>query len=509
MKNEMKKIFLLLGWPLLAIGLAAKTMVLPLAVDTQNHASFQWLGKAVSFYLIAGLSQNSLPVSDEEEVQHVLNRNLIRFPFAFTKATAMVLAREGQAERLLWGKIYYSDKKSSQIQVQLFLIDFNGQTQKQLPLSKGSLHDIYRIQADVLKSAVKALGGGPQETVLPQLNLTLPEYEKFIKSLLLGDADKKLELLLPPSGKDSRSDFVNFELAKIYLAKRDLGKCASHLQQVTATLYFKDKKDFLLALVDFFNGDADMALNRFIKLQRQNAYPVATHNNLGVIYLGKKDFSTADKCLRYALYLKKDPEIYFNLIHLLQAMDRNESARQELPRALQRFPDHEKLLKQFSFFLAAAENRDVLSQAFRNVVPLAPAEEKVLPGDPLLMNPFQLKSSPEEAVPNNLFYIEARNLFLENDFDGAMQKVEEAMEGNPFQPENHHLLALLFLQKKQYAQAETYAQSALFLEETLDNYLLLIKIYQAEKEKEKFRQVLGLARQRFPQSPELLQLGGR
>ncbi|MBN2345286.1 MAG: hypothetical protein JXO51_02775, partial [Candidatus Aminicenantes bacterium] len=45
-----------------AAGLAARTMVMPLAVDTQNHASLQWLGKAISFYLAAGLAHNQLPV---------------------------------------------------------------------------------------------------------------------------------------------------------------------------------------------------------------------------------------------------------------------------------------------------------------------------------------------------------------------------------------------------------------------------------------------------------------
>ena len=505
----MKKTTLLIVWLLAALGLAGKTLVLPLAVDTKNLASFQWLGKAISFYLIAGLSRNSLPVGDEEEVQHILNRNLIRFPFDITKATAMVLAAESGADRLLWGKILYSDKKSLQLQVQLFLIDIKSQTQVLLPLATGKLNDIYRIQAEALKTVAKAVGGGTAETVLPQLNLSLPEYEKFIKSLLLGDPDKKLELLLPAAGKDSHSDYVNFELAKIFLEKRDLEKCEAHLNLLADTLPFKDKKDFLLAMVNFFNGDADTALNRFIQLQRRNAYPVQTHNNLGVIYLGKGDFPMAEKCLRYALYLKKDPEIYFNLVLLLQAMERKELALRELPLALQLFPDDERLRKLFSFFLAAAENRVALGQAFRNYVPLSLTEENVPPGGPLLMNPFQVRLLSEAAVPGNLFYIEARNLFLEGDFDGSMQKVEEAMEGNPFQPENHHLLALLFMQKKQYAQAEIYAQSALFLEGTPDNYLLQIKIYQAEKEKDKFRKVLALALQKFPQNQELLRLSGR
>jgi len=351
----MKKLIQSLTWLLATGALAARTMVLPLAVDTQNHASFQWLGKAISFYLIAGLNQNALPVSDEEEVQLLLNRNLIRFPFAITKATAISLAKDSQADHLLWGKILYSDKKSSQIQVQLFLIDIKEQSQKILPLTKGSIVDIYRLQAEALRSVIKALAGGPRETVLPQLNLSLPEYEKFVKSLLLADTDKKMELLLPGSGKDSPSDFVNFELAKVFLERQDLPKCQFHLGRVAETPHFKDKKDFLQALVDFFNGETDLALNRFIKLQQQNAYPVTTHNNLGVIYLGKRDFVTAEKCLRYALYLKQDPEIYFNLILLLQAMESGALQLQELPRALRHFPDDEKLLKLFSFFLAASE----------------------------------------------------------------------------------------------------------------------------------------------------------
>ena len=90
-----------------------------------------------------------------------------------------------------------------------------------------------------------------------------------------------------------------------------------------------------------------------------------------------------------------------------------------------------------------------------------------------------------------------------------MQKAEEAMEVNPFLNENHHLLALLYLQKQNYSQAEIYAQSALFLKENLDNFLLQIKIYQAWKDREKFRETLALALQKFPQSPELLELKGR
>jgi hypothetical protein len=80
------------------------------------------------------------------------------------------------------------------------------------------------------------------------------------------------------------------------------------------------------------------------------------------------------------------------------------------------------------------------------------------------------------------------------------------MEGNPFQAENHHLLALLALQKRNVVQADLFAQSALFLAETIDNYLLQLKVHQAEKDREKLRATLARALQKFPRSPELLEL---
>ena len=58
------------------------------------------------------------------------------------------------------------------------------------------------------------------------------------------------------------------------------------------------------------------------RLQRRNVYPVPTHNNLGVIYLNRGDFDLAEKCLRYALFLQKDPRIQANLVLLLRAMGR-------------------------------------------------------------------------------------------------------------------------------------------------------------------------------------------
>jgi len=494
---------------LLAVSLGAKTLVLPLAVDTQSHASHQWLGKAVSYFLIAGLGHNALPVSEEEEVQALLNRNLVRFPFAITKASAMVLAAESGAEKLVWGRILYSDKRSAPMQVQLFLIDIKELRQRPLPLVKGNFAELFKLQEELLRHVVGAIAPGSREIVMPQLNMALPEYEKFIKSLLLGDPGKKLELLLPAPGAASRSDFVHFELAKACLEKRDPAGCREHLERVTDSPFFKDRKDFLLALADYYAGDAESALNRFIRLQQRNVFPVPTHNNLGAIYLARGEFLLAEKCLRYALYLRRGPGILANLVLLLQAMGRGGEAQQELTGALRRFPEDDRLRGLFAASVAAADNREALGQAFRDFVALPLPGENVAVVEARLMDPLGEGATAGSEAPANLAYIEARNLFLENELEAAAQKAEEAMEGNPFEPDNHHLLALLFLQKQQVVQADLHAQSALFLAETLDNYLLQLKIQQAGMDREKFRKTLALALQKFPQNPELLKLGGR
>ncbi len=506
----MKKPFVLLVALFMSAGLSARTLVLPLAVDTQNHASYQWLGKAVSFYLITGLEQNALPVSEETEVQALLNRHLVRFPFDITKATALFLARESGAGRLIWGKVLHSDKKSAPLQVQLFLFDVREPRQEPLPLVRGSYLEMFKLQEELLRHVVRAVAPGQREIVMPQLRMALPEYERFIKSLLLGDSNKKLELLLAAPGAASRSDFVHLELAKAFLEKRDPAACRAHLQRLDDSPFFRDRREFLLALADHQAGDGDAALNRFIRLQQRNAFPVPTHNNLGAIYLARRDFDLAEKCLRYALYLRRDPGIMANLVLLLRAMGRDGAAQQELAAALRRFPEDGRLLKLFAASLAGAENREVLGQAFRDFVALPLPGESMPPDEMLFMGPAAggaTAGAGDDAAANPP-YIEARNLFLENDFEGAAQKAEEAMEGNPFQAENHHLLALLALRKQQVAQADLFAQSALFLAETLDNYLLQLKVHQAGKDREKLRATLARALEKFPRSPELLELAG-
>jgi Flp pilus assembly protein TadD len=493
----------------LAAPALAGTLVLPPVVDARDHASHQWLGKAVSFFLSAGLEHNGLPVIPEEEGQALLNRNLVRFPFDITKATAMALAAESGAGTLIWGRVLSGEKRSAPLQLQLFVIDLGAARQRPLPPVKGSFAELFRLQEELLRQLVRAVAPGRQDAIMPQLNMTLPEYERFVKSLLLGDAGKRLELLQPAAGPARRSDFVQYARARASLDAGDPAACLAHLELVSDSPFFRDRREFLAARAEQRAGDGDAALNRFIRLQQRNAFPVATHNDLGALYLLRGDLPLAEKCLRYALYLRRDPGILANLVLLLRAMGRPAAARQELVEALRRFPEDDRLRRLFVGSLAAAENREALGQAFREFVDLPLPGESAPAVEAQFMDSAAGGPVGSDEAPANLAYIEARNLFLESDLEGAAQKAEEALEANPFQAENHHLLALLALQRQEVAEADLFAQSALFLAETLDNFLLQLKVHQAAREREKFRATLERALMKFPQSRELIELGAR
>jgi tetratricopeptide (TPR) repeat protein len=470
--------------------LLPKTLVLPFQVDTQNHASYQWLGKAVSFYLISGLSLNLLDVTTEEETQFLLKQDLVLFPFGITKATAITLARQNQADRLLWGKILNNaGDATGSVTIKMFLIDIAGQSQIYLPLIKGDSKDLFLIQNELLRHAAKALGKKESEIEYPDPGLPPVDYEKFIKSLLLSDGEKKIEWLLPLTQRNERSDFVNWEMAKALFDKSDYAHTDIYLKKISESRLFGDRRNFLLALNDSYAGKPDLALERFLELRGKKVFDAETENNLGVLYLQKKNFPEAEACLDRALRLRKNPGISFNYIQLLVLMGKDRQADAQLTQALFQFPDDRHLLQSLFLLISRHPDKELLFQVFRTHTPIALVSEEELKLEPVMQNPFGIRhpdAPPQDAKP---FFTEARSMFLEDDVNGAQEKIEQAMEINPFMAENHQLLSMIYLKKGELPKAEAYGLSSLFLKESADVYQLLVKIYQASNEPEKIRKI--------------------
>lgn len=470
--------------------LLPKTLILPFQVDNQNHASYQWLGKAVSVYLISGFSLNLLDVTTEEETQFLLKQDLVLFPFGITKATAITLARRNQADHLLWGKILNNaGDATGSVTIKMFLIDVAAQSQRYLPLIKGDSKDLFLIQNELLRQAAKALGKKDGEIEYPALGLPPADYERFIKSLLLNDGEKKMEWLLPLTQRDERSDFVNWEMAKTLLDKGDFVRTDTFLRKISENRPFGDRKNFLLALNDFYKGQPDLAMERFSELRKKNVFEMETENNLGVLYLQKKSFPEAASSLERALRLRKNPDIRFNYIQLLVLMGNDRQAAGQLTQALLQSPDDRHLLQLLVSLISRHPDKEALFQVFRTHAPIALLSEEELKIDPVMQNPFGIKHPDPLLQDAKPFFTEARSMFLEDDINGAQEKIEQVMEINPFMAESHQLLSMIYLKKGELPKAEAYGLSSLFLKESADIYQLLVKIYQAANEPEKIRKI--------------------
>ncbi|MGD2089999.1 MAG: hypothetical protein PVH61_27730 [Candidatus Aminicenantes bacterium] len=201
-------------------------LVLPFKVTPTQEKAHQWLGRAVSYYVTAGLQHNALPVLPDQYAVSILEMNHMMFPYHITKASVIRLARENELDRVIWGEIILAGDTGtgtdqSTLQLRSFIIDPVDFSQQYLPLINGNINELYKIKNELLTAIVKTLNPGEQEVDrihYPRFNLNHRGYELFIKSLLIKEPWKRLQLLkrAQKANRGKKSPILNFELAKLY-----------------------------------------------------------------------------------------------------------------------------------------------------------------------------------------------------------------------------------------------------------------------------------------------------
>jgi hypothetical protein len=201
-------------------------LVLPFKVSPLQEKAHQWLGRAVSYYITSGLERNALPVLSDQHAVSILEMNHIMLPYNITKASVIRLARENQLGRIVWGEIILGDETNnvtgkSPIRLRSFIIDTDDLSQQYLPQITGNINDLFKIENELLTSIVKKLNPGEQEVksiYYPRFYLNYRGYELFVKSLLIKDPLKRIQLLEKAriDNKEKNSSILNLELAKLY-----------------------------------------------------------------------------------------------------------------------------------------------------------------------------------------------------------------------------------------------------------------------------------------------------
>jgi hypothetical protein len=169
-------------------------LVMPFKITDNGEKAHLWLGRAVSYYLAAGLERNGFRVLNDDDTAELLDANAILFPYSVTKATVMKLASGKGCNIVVWGEIGPDPEDDGLLHIRSFAIDLNRYTQDRLPVLKGRVNQLYTIMAELLKAVVKDISPGRIETGdfhLPDIRMNLHNYEKHIKKLVMEERSQQ------------------------------------------------------------------------------------------------------------------------------------------------------------------------------------------------------------------------------------------------------------------------------------------------------------------------------
>jgi tetratricopeptide (TPR) repeat protein len=464
----MKRHLLILVFVFLFLGMVTpsrcegRVLILPFQVMSPGKKDHLWLGRAISYYLTKGLEFNSIDAIPDNRVHSLLNSYNISFPYQISKASGIKLSVLAGADTIIWGEVLWPEKpESEQIQVRGYIIDLNRQSQKYLPLIKFNVKDLYAFQREMLAMALNYFQKPRAD--YPELNLDLHSYETFIKSLLLTDPHKKIQLLESAFPGGSGAELIKLELAKFYLSTGDLEKAGHDFEDLPESGFLKTERQFLSALINLGRGNREDARVIFSDLLDQKQFISESSNNLGVMRFQDHDLDQAEKFFARSLQENRDPDVYGNYVNSLIKSAQEKKAIATVNTALSSFPDDENLIKLFSFFMARDPNRDRLIPVFRKYIPEMYLPEQRLPDIPTHMkNPFEIQ------VMENFSYLsdvdKTLKLIQEGNRIEALKNCDRLMEINPFIPRLHRMLQEIYRQQKNLKQAKLYSLSASYLE---------------------------------------------
>jgi Tfp pilus assembly protein PilF len=445
---------------ILATGLWAKVMVFPFQVDSLKKMNHQWLGMAISYYLARGLELNAIEAVSDSTIHSTLNTYNIKFPFQISKAGCIKLAVLAGAKQMVWGEVTASeDPQTHNVQIQTTILEPETYSQRYLPLIKFHLKDFHKVKRELLNLILNYFK--IESAVYPELNLDHHHYETFIKSFLISDLQKRIPVLVKLSEEQPASDFLNIEIAKVYSVLGQSGLSQQYLKKISARNQFRPAIQFLEAMHLMEIRQTDPATKILQQLKKENYYSAETLNNLGVITAEKKLYSQAADHFHQSLQVKKDPRVYANYVQCLIARDDKDLALENLKIALFYFPDDEKLITLFSFFLSREKESESLLNVFSQFIPNLTA----VPEAP--DSPFQLKNPFELQTYDNLYYLidfdQIVKTYKTGDTASTIKKIGNLMEMNPFIPGLHRFLAEIYEKQGNPSQSRLYLRSAAFL----------------------------------------------
>jgi putative PEP-CTERM system TPR-repeat lipoprotein len=382
-----------------------------------------------------------------------------------------------------------------------------------LPATQMALGNLYWISND-LERADAAFKAGAE--LSPQRSPRRVKYAEFkLKTGSVNDAKRILEDVTR-----NAPDYVpawNF-LAQIAFGQHKLDDCSAILQKVLA----KDSINYQAALLDanvkLNRNEVPQAIEELLRLSKTYEHAPEIQLRLGQSYLLNGDDAKAEASLKRALAIDPNyPDAITALADLSIRKGDPAAAELSLERLVKRRPD----LSQAHLLLAAAyvsqRNLDQALAVYRRMQPLFPKSPQVPFLTANLLARQNQRAEARKACDQSLElapdFLPPLEQLVDLDLadkqpQAALDRVKKQVERRPAVPELQLLLAKIYLNQKDYAQAEAALLKAIEIAPDMrTSYMLLAQMYIASNKTQQALDKLNSFVARTNDAPALMQIG--
>lgn len=479
-----------------------RTIVFPFKVNSSENRAHQWLGRGISLYLSYGLRINRIDTYSDYEGRGLLKSLHIKFPYNVSKASIIRAAKLMRAEKLVWGEITSSPGPGEEIlSIRTFVIDLRNLRQKYLPVIKGKVTDLFAVKNDLLGNLILYSSGAETTPKIPELEIDLRNYEVFIKGLLIDNNGKKAEFLEKVRSELSKDPgMLLFELARTYFVDNDHVSARKILDEIDPDGPFRGEKFFLSGVINYMSNDIDKSFSDFSNVLDCGECKHEALNNISLIYALNNEYSEAMDSIKRSVRSGMMSESFFNAVNISTLLKDRRSAWNFLMEGLTLYPSDEDLIIQLFDLIEHSIHRDKIKPAFLKFLPGFPSEQIERKIFFKLINPFVFSEEKYDLeFPNG----NGENIFIKGAEDESKDEIEKKLITNPFLPENHSKLALIYFKEGKLDSALNHGHAALYLLKNPDNYLMVMKIIRKQNERDKLKEILIEALKYFPDSEKL------